>query len=253
MVRSLGRWGVPQDEGSEIDGAGMTQDQDFRHLARKVRQTARAQLQEIRAARLGNAEAAGRRRKAAVQVEVWDGLVAEGLADMPAVPALVEACPVEILVPEQGAAEFFGPPLPSADAGLVDEGSVEGLEFFEPPRPEPEFFGPYLVAQVQVLEPEQDVAEVADEPLASLILTNPAQRALEQVAPPVPQPLGDLALLPGAGPGLIWMLNKCGIFCLEDMACADAATLTPKLGLVGQIVNVPAWLRFAQRHVRKSA
>ena len=61
---------------------------------------------------------------------------------------------------------------------------------------------------------------------------------------------GDLTSLPGAGPGLIWMLQKCGISSLDDLAQTDAATLVPRLGLVGQIVNVQGWMRYAQRQVR---
>lgn len=63
----------------------------------------------------------------------------------------------------------------------------------------------------------------------------------------------DLAALPGAGPGLIWMLQKCGISSLRDMALADTAMLAPQLGPVARIVDLQAWQRIARHHMRQSA
>jgi predicted flap endonuclease-1-like 5' DNA nuclease len=71
--------------------------------------------------------------------------------------------------------------------------------------------------------------------------------ALQQARPTGPR--DDLSSLPGAGPGLIWMLQKCGIVSLQDLAGADPAMLVPRLGLVGKIVNVQSWQRYAQRQV----
>ena len=56
----------------------------------------------------------------------------------------------------------------------------------------------------------------------------------------------DLSRLPGAGPGLIWMLNKCGIFTLSDLAGADPQALSLKLGVVGQILDMQRWIDFAK-------
>lgn len=56
------------------------------------------------------------------------------------------------------------------------------------------------------------------------------------------QAQSDLSHLPGAGPGLIWMLQKCGIGCLADLAQADPSSLTEQLGVVGQILNVEGWI-----------
>jgi predicted flap endonuclease-1-like 5' DNA nuclease len=71
--------------------------------------------------------------------------------------------------------------------------------------------------------------------------------ALQQARPIVPR--DDLSSLPGAGPGLIWMLQKCGIASMQDLAGADPAMLVPRLGLVGKMVNVQSWQRYAQRQV----
>ncbi|WP_157791985.1 hypothetical protein [Pseudorhodobacter sp. MZDSW-24AT] len=62
-------------------------------------------------------------------------------------------------------------------------------------------------------------------------------------------PARSLFLLPGAGPGLVWMLGQVGIKTLDDLSRADAKVLSARLGIVGQILNVEAWISFAQeRH-----
>jgi hypothetical protein len=69
---------------------------------------------------------------------------------------------------------------------------------------------------------------------------------------PGPEPVAEasaptgLYALPGAGPGLIWMLGQVGIDSMEDLARADADDLGRKLGLVGQILNVGSWVEFAR-------
>ncbi|MCW1917416.1 hypothetical protein NX862_01480 [Rhodobacter sp. KR11] len=82
-------------------------------------------------------------------------------------------------------------------------------------------------------------AEAAVEPVAS-----------EASIPPSPaKSVDDLHLLPGAGPGLIWMLRQCGITCLADLATCDGNDLSRKLGLVGQILDVSVWRSFAMGQV----
>ncbi len=58
-----------------------------------------------------------------------------------------------------------------------------------------------------------------------------------------------LAMLPGIGPGLIWMLNGCGIRDLRDLAQADHAKLRADLGLVAQILDVGFWIEFARSKI----
>lgn len=55
-----------------------------------------------------------------------------------------------------------------------------------------------------------------------------------------------LAELPGAGPGLIWMLTECQIHSLGDLSQQSAAELSSKLGVVGQIIDVATWIDFAK-------
>lgn len=67
-------------------------------------------------------------------------------------------------------------------------------------------------------------------------------------------PARSLFLLPGAGPGLVWMLGQVGIETLDDLSRADAKVLSARLGIVGQILNVEAWITFAQeRHTASGA
>ncbi|MCT4373123.1 hypothetical protein CLG85_023640 [Yangia mangrovi] len=55
-----------------------------------------------------------------------------------------------------------------------------------------------------------------------------------------------LTRLPGAGIGLVWLLHANGIGSLEGLATVDAEALKQRLGLVGQLVDVQAWIDFAK-------
>lgn len=57
----------------------------------------------------------------------------------------------------------------------------------------------------------------------------------------------DLFALPGAGVGLVWMLNTAGVQTLRDLADADGPQLTRDLGLIGQIMDVGDWIVFARK------
>jgi hypothetical protein len=85
--------------------------------------------------------------------------------------------------------------------------------------------------------PDDDLARGQDRLVAALLQTRQGG------------PGSNLSSLPGAGPGLIWMLQKCGIETLQDLALADPALLVPRLGLVGKIADVHGWHRYAQRQV----
>ena len=56
-----------------------------------------------------------------------------------------------------------------------------------------------------------------------------------------------LLALPGAGPGLVWMLQKAGITSLHDLAQADAAQLRRAMGRIGHLVDVPFWIDCAAK------
>jgi len=55
----------------------------------------------------------------------------------------------------------------------------------------------------------------------------------------------DLTELPGAGPGLVWMLEQCGVRSLEAMAQADPEALTARMGLVGEMLDLSSWVAHA--------
>ena len=98
-------------------------------------------------------------------------------------------------------------------------------------------------ASADTPEPSGAKEEMSDVPSA---LASPMTEQLECA------PEGDLAALPGAGPGLIWMLNQCSITSLNDLAAADPARLSQDLGVVGQILDVKKWLEFAQNAKRQT-
>lgn len=63
----------------------------------------------------------------------------------------------------------------------------------------------------------------------------------------------DLFELPGAGPGLVWMLQTSGINTMADLAEADAELLLEKLGLVGEILNIGFWTDHAKSEVARQS
>ena len=246
----------------------MTSDTDYHHQVLQIRQSARARLLEIRQARLqygrisGGADPdpgedrsqmrlrrAGRLAALSRQVQrLAAGTVALGE------PAAITAAGTP------GKPEFL--------ARRRDPDTAPPGEMFGPPwtppapalqRVSPEaHFGPHLT----------DAAQDAGSPRSATAdpLTLSACLRVDSAVPPDPCGMGapiagapiadlaeagaaDLLALPGAGPGLIWMLQQCGIATLADLADTDAAVLIPKLGLVGQIVDIQAWQRFARRQV----
>lgn len=70
---------------------------------------------------------------------------------------------------------------------------------------------------------------------------------------PIDAEADALGALPFAGPGLIWMLSRVGITSLEDLAQADAATLTADMGVVGEVIDLAFWIEEAQRMIAPTA
>lgn len=58
--------------------------------------------------------------------------------------------------------------------------------------------------------------------------------------------VSDLFELPGAGVGLVWMLQQCGITSLEELARSEVKSLSAQLGVVGHILNIEPWVAFAR-------
>lgn len=81
----------------------------------------------------------------------------------------------------------------------------------------------------------------------------PAENAPTAEPPAEPQPASDqsdLALLPGVGEGLIWLLKSAGITCLKDLSETDPAKLAGQLGVVGELLDLKDWIAFARGAVR---
>lgn len=55
----------------------------------------------------------------------------------------------------------------------------------------------------------------------------------------------DLLELPGAGPGLVWLLKRCGIHTAQDLSTADPEKLAADLGLVGEVLDVEKMIELA--------
>jgi hypothetical protein len=80
------------------------------------------------------------------------------------------------------------------------------------------------------------------EPAAVLSFQRPEPRA-EPRAEPAP---GDLDRLPGAGPGLIWALERAGLRRLADLAPLAPAELAARLGPLGRLVPAQSWIEAAR-------
>jgi predicted flap endonuclease-1-like 5' DNA nuclease len=59
-------------------------------------------------------------------------------------------------------------------------------------------------------------------------------------------PAGDLDRLPGAGPGLIWVLERAGLRSLADLAPLAAEDLAARLGPLGRLVPAETWIAAAR-------
>lgn len=95
---------------------------------------------------------------------------------------------------------------------------------------------------------ECDRTDAADEALAE---TAPAPVGPEHVQEPaachaVPDTETDLFELPGAAPGLVWLLRSADIHSLADLARADAAVLSGKLGAISGILDLGYWIDWAR-------
>ena len=104
--------------------------------------------------------------------------------------------------------------------------------------------------QTQVVPPAPAEAATAPDPLSdpkAPAISESADTAEERAdAAAGAQDASDLAELPGAGPGLIWLLQECGVRSLAELAAVDSADLSRKLGLVGQLLDLEHWIAYAR-------
>lgn len=62
------------------------------------------------------------------------------------------------------------------------------------------------------------------------------------ISEPRAAPVCDLQKLDGAGPGLIWALQRAGIACMAELAPLEAPDLVSRLGYLGRLVPAEAWI-----------
>ena len=96
------------------------------------------------------------------------------------------------------------------------------------------------------VEPEDVKPDVKQEPAAVVPFQRPTERRAVREAL-LPALAGDLDRLAGAGPGLIWALEHAGIRNLADLAAGSSEDLADRLGPIGGLVDLAAWIDFARR------
>lgn len=239
----------------------MTPQKDYRKRAAHVRRSARAQLKEIRRARLA------RKESDAVPAPMMDiDQTHEAAADTMSCPFEEPTAPPDADVHVEAGIEDIEPGLSGTQmSGEADSIENEALAELDDMFDDVEIL-PDAVVELVIEEPASQASEVADvlsdekppaepevEPVVQCsdqagAVTEQEETALDNVSPSASPPDlegSDLNSLPGAGPGLVWMLHQCGVSSLADLAVSDAAELTPKLGVVGQILDVSKWIDFA--------
>ena len=112
------------------------------------------------------------------------------------------------------------------------------------------------------LRTQPDPADDAEAALEEFLRALAGDRA-PLAAPPAPEPgavlhfqrpeppargavPGDLDRLPGAGPGLIWALERAGLSRLADLAPLAPSELAARLGPLGRLVPAQAWIDTAR-------
>lgn len=96
----------------------------------------------------------------------------------------------------------------------------------------------------------------ASEPAAVLRFQRPPESGapgpnagLMGMTEPRAAPICDLHRLEGAGPGLIWALQRAGIACLAELAALEARDLSARLGALGGLIPAQDWIEAARREI----
>lgn len=183
--------------------------------------------------------------------EPVSGTEPEGPPDVPegpvagGAPEAESACaaPEQVMAAETGATAAAVEPEPSPQpdraVAAVEDAALPEAPIENSPEPVPEVSA---VAPVPAAAAAMAPALGAPDPVVQEIA--PSDLAAPETS--APERALDLARLPGAGPGLIWMLNECEIHSLSDLAAADCADLTARMGLAGRILDLGGWIAFAR-------
>ena len=226
----------------------MSSERDYRAEALTARRAARSKLLEFRKARLAaksgrSARAISNRSVSRQDTQIapesfflMDGADASNTnisnAESRGPDALDDASPRGVEAPDQEtSATIDVPATGSEDASIAPDSDVRVAPPLEPSQ------APKPVGSDS--SPTEVTAEPADIPTtgesAGDLPPDDAVQTLES----------DLFELPGAGAGIVWMFEQCGIRSLSDLANADARELSAKLGVVGHILNVQPWIVYA--------
>lgn len=220
----------------------MTRPHSYQAQSRSVRGAARAHLRQLRAERL-----AKRTEGPAEGTGGTGGRPAPKSGDGTPAPALsVSRAATEAL---SGVPQIQPEPVPAPDTGPVASIVSEPSPELPPVESAPCADDPDL-SRARPVQPAPEMGEAAEavECAASEAPPDKAQADDPPAAPPeiTAMEATDLDRLPGAGMGLLWMLNRCGIATLADLAAADPARLRTELGLVGDLLNLSDWIDFAR-------
>lgn len=217
----------------------MTEPQSYRNRAGEVRSDARAHLMALRQERMEKRKRAMDRTSDAPKIQS-PALECLELEDV--TPDQAADISDELLAPVSATLQesHFPTDTPQLSAtDDIDDLAVENAAMSE------------MLEEEEASHPTQETA--SDDAELHVLPTDGIEEELSddpQPADPTPasadQQSGDLDQLPGAGPGLVWMLNQCGITTLAELAQADATQLSTDLGIVGQILDVAQWIAFAQ-------
>lgn len=117
-------------------------------------------------------------------------------------------------------------------------------------------FPPEEGTQEEALDPLPGLDQAEAEPQSQLLETLPTDENAP-ISPSEPNPevtmpdasKSDLYCLRGAGAGLVWMLEQCGVHTLADLAAADPAILQQRMGLIGQILDLEDWVNYAKASI----
>lgn len=183
--------------------------------------------------------------------EPVSGTEPEGPPDVPEGPVAggapeaesASAAPEQVMAAETGATAAAVEPEPSPQpdraVAAVEDAALPEAPIEDSPEPVPEVPAVAPVpAAAAAMAPALGVPDPVVQENAPSDLAAPETSAPERAL--------DLARLPGAGPGLIWMLNECEIHSLSDLAAADCTDLTARMGLAGRILDLGGWIAFAR-------
>lgn len=201
----------------------MTGDRSYRDSALSARRAARTHLAELRAAR--RARKGATRRIKTEQVTTTDGQFAIDGDLLFAPPPAVDQ--VDTFAEDSTPPEDPSTPVEVAVSGADSDAFIPTDEVPPPPT----------------VQTEADEAEYEPESATTEAPVLPSTGVKDTLLPA--DITSDLSTLPGAGDGMIWLFHQCGITTLADLAQADAATLSQRLGVVGYILDIRPWIQFA--------